>query len=258
MQSHQFFRVGRMIPMDQDLVTVSPSTRVADALSLMREHNFDQLPVMAAGRVVGVFSTRSLARGLSTIHPQEDPLSAPVEDLLEDLAFVRTTDEVNLVLAHLDRDGAVLVGDEEKLLAVATDTDITAYLWNATHPFVLLQDIELAVRDLMRSSCTDPEMRVCIAVAFHSESAKGEAKLEDLTLGETMGVLLKPQNFGSFFRTRFGKNRDLVSSTLEPVRLIRNKVFHFRDDVTPEELETLVDTGRWLRRKILMRAEKST
>jgi hypothetical protein len=194
---------------------------------------------------------------LSHVRRQDDPLSIPVEDLLEDLEFVRATDDVNLVLSHLNRDGAVLVGDEERLLAVATTTDITDFLWNATRPFVLLQDIELAVRDMMRSCCTDAEIAGCIAAAFRPETGRIKDRLEDLTLGETVGVLMNPQNFGSYFYAGFGRNRDLVASTLEPVRVIRNKVFHFRDDVSAEELETLVDTGRWLRRKILMRLEQS-
>lgn len=257
MKPQQFFRVGRMIPMDQELITVSPATRVEEALAVMRQHNFNQLPVVVGGRVVGVFSHRSLARGLSNVRRQDDPLRVPVEDLLEDLEFVRATDDVNLVLSHLDRDGAVLVGDEERLLAVATSTDITDFLWNATRPFVLLQDIELAVRDLMRSCCTDVVIAECIAAAFPPRTEKIKNRLEDLSLGETVGVLLNPGNFGSYFHMGFGRNRDLVASTLEPVRVIRNKVFHFRDDVSAEELETLVDTGRWLRRKILMRLEQS-
>ncbi|WP_442940059.1 hypothetical protein [Nocardioides sp. B-3] len=143
----------------------------------------------------------------------------------------------------------VLVGDETNLLAVATATDVNVFLWNATRPFVLLQDVELAIRDLMRS-CTDGAGLGAAIAAAHVEGAK---RLEDLTLGELMSVLLNEASYGDLFRHAFGSRRDLVTATLEPVREIRNKVFHFRDDVSVGELETLVAAVGWLRRKILIR-----
>jgi CBS domain-containing protein len=246
---HEFFRVGRLIPDDQEVVSVPPGTLVREALELMRQGGFDQLPVVAAGNVVGVFSYRSLARGLALIRPQDNPLDAHVDDLVEDLPFVRVTDEVSSILSSLHSYGVVLVGDETNLLAIATATDVNAFLWNATRPFVLLQDVELAVRDLMRS-CTDESGLADSIAAAHVNEAK---QLEDLTLGELMSVLLNEGNFGKLFRHAFGPRRDLVNTTLEPVREIRNKVFHFRDDVSAEELETLVAAVGWLRRKILIR-----
>jgi CBS domain-containing protein len=249
---HDFLRVGRVIPADQDLCTITPRTRVGDALAVMRKYDYDQLPVLAGGVVVGVFSYRSLARGLGHIRRQDDPMAAQVEDLVEDLEFVRPSEEVGSIVAPLHRDGAVLVGDEERLLAVATAADITDFLWTATQPFVLLQDIELAVRALMRSVCDDDEMAGCIAEAFPSESVRTTVALQEFTLGEIIGVILNPRNFGTVFSGCFGRNRELVASTLEPVRGIRNKVFHFRGDVTPEELEVLADIGRWLRRKVMV------
>jgi CBS domain-containing protein len=219
----------------------------------MQERGFDQLPVVVSGHVIGVFSHRSLARGLAHLRRQDDPLDAFVEELVEDIVFVRTTDDVNFVLDSLNADGVVLVGDETRLLAVATASDITNFLWNATRPFVLLQDAELAVRDLMRSCGSDADIRNAIDAAIGAlESARPTERLEDLTLGQLMSVLLNDRNYGSLFKQAFGR-REFVSATLEPVREIRNKVFHFRDDVTADELQDLISAVGWLRRRILIR-----
>ena len=43
-----------------------------------------------------------------------------------------------------------------------------------------------------------------------------------------------------------------MNSTLAPAREIRNKVFHFRDDVTADELDSLVGARRWLLRKVFI------
>ena len=160
MVSETFFHVGRLIPSDQDVVTIAPGTTVADALEMMRKHDFDQLPVVAGNRVVGVFTYRSLAFGLANVRRHDDPQYVPVDDLLEDLQFVRASEEVGPIIDHLNRDGAVLVGDEDRLRAVATATDVTSFLWRATRPFVLLQDIELALRELMRSACSTTNCRI--------------------------------------------------------------------------------------------------
>jgi CBS domain-containing protein len=251
LEVRDFFRVAKLVPPDQDVVSVAPGTSVGAAIHLMRSRGFSQLPVLAGGTVIGVFSFRSLAAGLHTVRRNDDPLEAHVEDFVEDLAFVRAGDEVGEILAHLDRDGAVLIGDEQNLVAVATTSDVTSLLWEATRPFVLLQDIELAIRDLMRSACpSSTEMSKRIGAADKTPAADGSARLEDLTMSGLLSVLLNGPNFGQCFSLTFGTNRDLVKSQLEPTREIRNKVFHFRDDVTAEELNTLIAARKWLLRKV--------
>ncbi|WIX82884.1 CBS domain-containing protein [Amycolatopsis carbonis] len=122
-----FFRVNQLVPIDQDVVSVPVGTRVCDALETMRARDFDQLPVLTArGGVIGTFTYRSLARGLTHLRAQDDPLVAPVDDLVEDLQFVRSADEISAVLGSLEADRAVLVGDEENLIAVVTTDDLNA------------------------------------------------------------------------------------------------------------------------------------
>ncbi len=249
-----FFRVRMLVPDDQDIRAISVGTRVSQALELMVAYDFDQLPVITADdRVVGAFTYRSFAQGLRRVGLRDNSLTAPVEDLVEELRFVRASQEMGDVLGFLEADNAVLVGDEDRLLAVVTTADVSRFLWRRAQPFVLLRDIELGIRDLMRSSCTAEELADAVSAALTTSPARAAARLEDLTLGELLSVLLHGPSFGAFFRLRFGANRDLVRATLEPVRAIRNKVFHFRDDVTAEELRNLTDVATWLRRKILIR-----
>ena len=64
-----------------------------------------------------------------------------------------------------------------------------------------------------------------------------DAALEDLTFSELIGVINGPERFGRIFARTFGSSRELVFSLLEPVREVRNKVFHFRDVVTSDEID---------------------
>jgi CBS domain-containing protein len=245
---HEFFRVGRLVPMEQEIVTVQVGTSVADALDLMRKRGFDQLPVMKSSRVLGVFSYRSLAENLPLIRAQDDPMKACVEDFLEELDFVRPPTELAAILTAIEAKGAVLVGSEDDLLAVATATDVSNFLWEASRPFLLLQDIELATRSLMALACREPsELARCLRAATIPEEV---TRLEDLTLGDLLNVLTNGENYGRTFNRSFGGQRTLAQAQLVPVRDIRNKILHFRDDVSLDELNQLVEARVWLARKV--------
>ncbi|MEH1017068.1 CBS domain-containing protein [Micromonospora sp. CPCC 206060] len=251
-----FARVGQLVPDDQDLLTVPVGTKVGSALDVMRTHDYDQLPVVTvAQRVIGVFTYRSMAAGLPLL--RNNALNATVEDHLEELRFVRSSQELGEVLAFVEQGNALLVGDEDRLLAIVTPADVSRFLWHRTRPFVLLQDIELGIRDLMRSACDASSLPGLIAASVPADPGRARSRLEDLTMAELLSVLLNGENFGRFFRLRFGNNRDLVRSTLDPVREIRNKVFHFRAEPSPEELETLAAALTWVRRRVMIRGGRS-
>ena len=59
-----FHLVGSLIPEGQRVITAPPDMKVADAIRIMSKNNFAQLPVVAGGLVLGVFSLRSFASGL--------------------------------------------------------------------------------------------------------------------------------------------------------------------------------------------------
>ena len=68
LRTPEFFRVGLLVPDDQDIRAISVGTRVSQALELMSAHDFDQLPVTTAdNRVVGAFTYRSFAQGLRNL-----------------------------------------------------------------------------------------------------------------------------------------------------------------------------------------------
>lgn len=240
---HHFLRVGRVVPTDQEVATVELTTLVSEALAMMTRCGFDQIPVTSNDVVVGVFSYRSLALNLGIVRRQGDPLSYPVGDFLEDLTFVRSGSEVEDALEAVHHKGAVLVGDEERLLAVVTTADISSYLWTTTRQFMIVRDVELATRYLARRACaTEEELKALVAATRPTNAGGTPAeRLEDLTFGELISVINGPERFGRVFSRTFGSSRELVFSMLEPVRHVRNKVFHFRDAVTPDEVDLVMN-----------------
>src|SRR5438552_12200063 len=77
--SELFHRINRVIPEDQKLLTIPPNCRVRDAVVLMLEHGYSQVPVVDSAEVLGVFSFRSFARdaGSATLEELTKQRCAP-------------------------------------------------------------------------------------------------------------------------------------------------------------------------------------
>jgi CBS domain-containing protein len=247
-----FHRVNGLIPDEQAVICVAPNAPVVRALELMEEHGFSQLPVMEGDAVIGVFSYRSLARRVAQLG-QTDVQKLEVDDCVEELRFVRVTDEIEELFDYLDRDGAVLVGDPDRLLAVATPTDLVRYLYTVTHPFVLIQEIEMVLRGLVSVAARPPELILCIERAI-TDKYRGRLdrlprKLTDLDLGELVQTVIHGDNYSGTFSSVLGRNRDSTRGYLDPIPPLRNDVFHFRRRITGDDHRTLANTRTWLLRK---------
>lgn len=248
-----FHLVNSMVPDNQDIVWVSPDALVAKALELMDNHGYSQLPVMAGQTVLGVFSYRSFARRVAQIG-RFDIEKLEVDDCVEELRYVRAMDEIDSLVDQLDHDGAVLVGEPERLLAVLTPVDLIAYLYSLTRPFILVQEIELALRGLVRlalgTSDLDAYIERVVAHKYKDRPSAMPKELIDLDLGELVQLVVHGDHYSSTFSKVFGGNRDSARGYLDPIPPLRNDVFHFRRAISAGDRQTLVNTRSWLLRKV--------
>jgi CBS domain-containing protein len=251
-----FHLIKQVMPDEQEIIFVSPETTVGDALKIMQERGFNQLPVVDAdGReVFGAFSYRSLARGLAKLSPRiKEPLSLHVEEFLETLEFAQIGDELVALLDEFDIRDGVLVGSRERLLGIVTTIDVLRYFYQVASPYVLLREIELAVRELIRASTDDEGLRECANMTLKKryEELKKEAptRVEDMT-AEDYVTLLRFRGTWERFTDSFGRNQDIVVGKLARVPGLRNDVFHFRRELTIAEYEELRECRDWLLTRI--------
>ena len=119
----------------------------------MRERAlFSQLPVVENGEILGVFSLWSLAENLALfpkLKVQDVLEEMEVGELMEQLPKVTVKDSLHSILSQLERHDALLVDSPHGLQAVATPSDVLRYFYNVARPFILLQEIELALRELI-------------------------------------------------------------------------------------------------------------
>ena len=249
-----FHRVNRLLPEGQVVAFVPPEMPAREALARMRQHGYSQLPVKQGDSILGLFSYRAFALEVAQISDANvDAPSLPVEEFLEHEkpAFARLNDEFRSLIDVLDERDSVIVSGPEDLVAILTPMDVLRYLYSVANAFVLIEEIELALRALIREATPDADLfRSLVENALSTKYKDRELprQLEDMSFDEYVALLRDGRNW-QHFEAAFGGTRDRVRGRLEPVRDLRNDVFHFRrDSLSVKDHERLATCRDWLLR----------
>jgi CBS domain-containing protein len=222
--------------------------KAAAALDLMAKRGFSQLPVVVNEEVLGLFSYRSFAREVIIPRPDKlKPEELTVEDCIEEPVYARVTDEFRSWFDQLDRYDALLLGDPNRLQAIITPMDILRYLYAVASPFVLLGEIELALRRLIHVAVDDEKLAECAQISLASKYKPEElpTHLDEMTFND-YAQLIGDGRCWNHFQSVFRGTRQATRARLEQLRDLRNVVFHFKRDLTAEDYESLVAHRNWL------------
>ncbi len=256
--SELFHRINRIVPQNQSLLVISPHQKVRDAVALMRRYGYSQLPVVDSGEVLGIFSYRSFAQGAAsgTLEDWTKQKCAPgdlqVDEFLEQFEFARVTEEMSRVFDAMDRDNGILIGAPERLIGILTPMDFLRYLHRVASPFVMVSEIELALRALIRIALS-PEQIPAAARRVLSSAYGGEDNvpilLEDMTFDNYQTLVAHGETWKDL-EPVFGGTRTRASGKLKEVGGIRNDLFHFKREITLQDNETLALHRDWLLNKV--------
>jgi acetoin utilization protein AcuB len=111
--------------MTREVVTVSPTDTVADALELIRSHNIRHLPVMDAGRLVGVVTDRDLRLAISP--DGRNAPEIPVEDVMSSSPITvapGTPIETAAEILTEHRIGCIPVLEDGELVGILAESDL--------------------------------------------------------------------------------------------------------------------------------------
>lgn len=245
-----FQRINKVIPDEQELITIEPRTEVLKAFKLMKKYNYSQLPVVLNDEVLGIFSYRSFAQNLSKLIKTENEKieisTLIVENFIEKLEFKSVQDEFKDVINILNKDDAVLIGEPNKLIAIITSIDILNHLSRVASPFVLIAEIELTLRYFIMKAFEGLEMKEAIALSLSKRNPKDcPETLEELTFSDYKLIITYGGTYNNF-EPLLGDDRKRVLFRLDQINTIRNNVFHFKTDLTKEEFEDLRGHRDWL------------
>jgi CBS domain-containing protein len=246
-----FHRLNRVLPENQHVLTVPGEMVAYEALRLLRQHHFSQVPVVVAGEVLGLFSYRSFSaavlaasasRGGSKIALE----NLTVEECLEKAEFARVTDEFESWFDSLDANNAVLVGEAHRLQGIVTPMDVLRYLYEVASPFVLVAEMELGLRALMRRVVTDDNLAECAKTCLSKLYAPDRlpTTLEEMTFHDYVQIIGDGRHW-PLFESVFRSTRERTRAKLEEMSELRNDVFHFRKP-SVEDYERLGAFRDWV------------
>jgi CBS domain-containing protein len=230
---------------------VLPETPVQEALDLLNTHGFSQLPVMVGQQVLGMFSYRSFSQAVIKLsgNAKNQKFNAQemfVEECLDRPTYARITDEFRTWFDAIDKQDALLVGDPNRLQGIVTAMDILRYLYGVASPFVLIAEIELSLRALIRLAVNQEEFVACAKTCLKNYSESNlPTDLEHMTFHDYVQIIGDGRNW-NYFQPVFKGDRARTRAKLEQVGELRNDVFHFRREITTEDYETLSALRDWM------------
>jgi predicted transcriptional regulator len=219
-------RVNQLVPVDQDLLTLEVGTSAVDGLRTLDEHRYSQAPVMNDQYCIGVFSYRSFARTVAYFPGGKSEVAQiTVEDCIEKLPYVRLEDSIEDIFDALDQHNAVLVGEPTRLRAIASPMDALLYLYGIANGYVLIRQIELGLRHVIRLSTNPETLAKCIDAAVAQKYIQHDRdvpeRLEEMEFADLSSILTSGRTWEPF-APFLGRNLDHVKSRLETPAPILN------------------------------------
>lgn len=259
--SDLFHQINRVLPEAQLLLTFPPDMLAREAVAMLHARSFSQAPVMEGGTVLGVFSFRSFARRAAKCQYDEiarqkaAPGDFSVEECIEEFEYARITSEMKNVFDAMERDNGVLVGGPERLLGILTPMDVLRYLYNVASPFVMISEIELTLRALIRVVLS-PEEIIASAIRSLAQHYGSDDKvpktLEAMTFDNYRLIVGRGETWPKF-SPLLGANKNRVKAKLQQIGELRNDLFHFKREISLEDHEILSEHRNWL----LLTAQKA-
>lgn len=263
-------------------ITATLDTPLNEAFTLMIEHDYSQLPVVDENlKALGLVTSESITRALLNLGTGLKDLR--VKDALLRQKF-RQADEYLLdLLDSLSDSAALIVDGNDKLVGIITVHDTNQFFRERAEDIVRVEDIETSLKKHIRiayaaknedsealkraiaglgnsqndnrKECQGALQAICskkgVSATPEEITAIVDAKfpvvddsrsLDDLTLYEYIQLGRKAWDK---LEPVFGISVKAWSEMMNSVREVRNKIMHFKGNVTPMERDRLRYCADW-------------
>lgn len=278
-----------LLPPDQQPLTVQSHETVLEAIDRLRAHDYNQLPVVDGqgcchGEVV-TFDTIAQA----VLSMDAKPSELRVKDAIKQVDTYSADDDLLTTLHAIQRsDFALIVGEGDKLTGIVTTADTTSYFHRYAGDLMIIEGIEESVKGaieilyggLQTQELTDAIEAVTDRASDTRKKLPGAIKTYLVKLGiplptgddkEALALaeskLNLPKAGKAFDRLTFDEYTEIllrhpkaptagdtnsvdgVRKMLNKVRDTRNKLAHFRGDVSIAERAHIKFADNWLERQ---------
>lgn len=253
----EFHRAGSLIPKDQKLIAIKKDTKVSEALQIMKEDNYSQLPVMAGQTVLGIFSYRSFA--LEAARRQRSQRNTvlsdlPVEEFMEDFPYIAANEDWTKIQRQLDEKDGFFVGHSEAIDGLVTTMDVYHYFRNIADPFIHIAEIEIPLRRIIADRIPPDKRAEVFGQVLRGSYAEGDIPKhpKELSLNDEVLIVTSAEHW-HFFKDVLGAGeggKNTAAKKFKDIPNLRNDVLHFKRELERHELNKLIDCRHWLHRCI--------
>jgi CBS domain-containing protein len=230
-------------------VWAKPDTSVEEALKLMIENDFSQLPILDEERkVLGLVTSDSILRGVSYFRATLDKLRVQDVEAIEKVSKYSLDDSIFDLLDGLNIQPAVLIVDsQDHLIGIVTAWDTTNYFRRRAEDMMLVEDIEVAVREHITTAFTDPATGELDQTALQAtmENAGIKKDFDRLSLYQYTRLLVA-ENTWKRYGSTFSVGAEHIKRLLDSVRQMRNMLAHFRGEISNAQRHELRFCAKWL------------
>ena len=233
-------RISRLPASTCKPLSVSPETKLEEAITHMLTNDFSQLPVMTNERdVKGMITWASIGSRLAM-----GKNCSVAREVMEQHHEIRSDASLISAIGFIAEHQYVLVrGLDQKITGIVTASDLSLQFQQLVEPFLLLGEIENHLRQVISQRFTPTELK---SAKDPTDAKREVTSVADLTYGEYKRLLENPERWDKLNIT---VDRKTCMEKFESVRRIRNDVMHFDPDGIPEnDLMTLREFARFLQR----------
>lgn len=209
--------------------TVTAETSLRDVIELMLARKYSQVGITRGGELVGAVSYQSIARALlATDELFDSPkrLSNRTAELaVEKPRVVDSDDELDTLFSILGERSYVLV-DAADGYRIITDYDIREFWRESTRPFLLIEDIENAIRSIIRDVYGEETAETLSTLSADSDHLRSVEGLDECSFSHYEFLFSKNWNDG--FDEFFHERKDFIRQLINRIGEHRNQLFHFR------------------------------
>jgi|HubBroStandDraft_5_1064220.scaffolds.fasta_scaffold05846_1 CBS domain-containing protein len=283
------FTLEDLLPSGQQLTTVQPHELALKAIDVMSLHAYGQLPVVTAdGKYYDLVVTfESILRAIQAF--QTKPENLLVRDATERVRSYQADADLLETLDDIDRANFAVIVDDMGLKGIVTNADVAIFFREYAEDLMLIEEIESRIKDAIRTLYSTDSAGLDSAVAAVTDRGAdirkripgmiraylGRAgisfptpetdklaltdaenklglpapigKFENLTFNEYIDVLLRHERAPKLSQA---KDVTELRGLLQRVRDARNKLAHFRGELTTDERRTIRFAADWLEQNL--------
>ena len=233
-------RISRLPASTCKPLSVSPETKLEEAITHMLTNEFSQLPVMTNERdVKGMITWASIGSRLAM-----GKNCSVAREVMEQHHEIRSDASLISAIGFIAEHQYVLVrGLDQKITGIVTASDLSLQFQQLVEPFLLLGEIENHLRQVISQRFTPTELK---SAKDPTDAKREVTSVADLTYGEYKRLLENPERWDKLNIT---VDRKTCMEKFENVRRIRNDVMHFDPNGIPEkDLQAIREFARFLQR----------